>query len=75
MKDVTYDHNDKSLPHEMLFALKDIIAGREVSYDYNFYKGNIKWLSNICCCGSSECNGYNDNWRLCVILVVIFFLW
>lgn len=42
MKDVMYDHNDKSLPHEMLFALKDIIAGREVSYDYNFYKGNIK---------------------------------
>lgn len=64
MKDVMYDHNDKSLPHKMLFALKDIAPGREVSYDYNCCKGNIKGLSNICCCGSSECKGYIYNWRL-----------
>ncbi|XP_058728275.1 histone-lysine N-methyltransferase, H3 lysine-9 specific SUVH5-like [Vicia villosa] len=57
MKDVMYDHNDKSQPHKMLFALKDIAAGREVSYDYNCCKGNIKGLSNICYCGSSQCNG------------------
>ncbi|XP_058728436.1 histone-lysine N-methyltransferase, H3 lysine-9 specific SUVH5-like [Vicia villosa] len=61
MKDVMYDHNDKSLPHKMLFALKDIAPGREVSYDYNCCKGSIKGWSNICCCGSSECKGYIYN--------------
>lgn len=39
-KDVMYDHNDKSLPYKMLFALKDIILGRDVSYDY----GDIPYL-------------------------------
>lgn len=27
VKDVLYDHNDKSLPHKMLFAMKDIFTG------------------------------------------------
>ncbi|KAL5067094.1 hypothetical protein RYX36_017981 [Vicia faba] len=58
MKDVMYDHKDERVAHKMLFALKDIAAGREVSYDYNCCKGNIKGLSNFCCCGSSQCKGY-----------------
>ncbi|XP_027366803.1 histone-lysine N-methyltransferase, H3 lysine-9 specific SUVH5-like [Abrus precatorius] len=58
VKDVMYDHNDKSLPHKILFAVKDIPAGRELSYDYNGCKGKfIKVRSNICHCGSRECNG------------------
>ncbi|CAL5207766.1 unnamed protein product [Lathyrus oleraceus] len=60
MKDVMYDHNNKSVAHKVLYALKDIAAGREVSYDYNNWcKGNMKKvLSNICYCDSSECKGY-----------------
>lgn len=57
VKDVMYDHSDKSLPHKMLFATKDIPAGRELSYDYNCCKVNFKVLSKICYCGSLECNG------------------
>lgn len=60
MKDVMYDHNNKSVAHKVLYALKDIAAGREVSYDYNHWcKGNMKKvLSNICYCDSLECKGY-----------------
>ncbi|KAK7279059.1 hypothetical protein RJT34_24103 [Clitoria ternatea] len=35
VKDIMYDHNDMSFPHRMFFAVKDIPAGRELSYDYN----------------------------------------
>ncbi|KAL2337897.1 hypothetical protein Fmac_012343 [Flemingia macrophylla] len=37
-KYVTNGCNDKILPYKMLFALKDIPAGRELSYDYNSSK-------------------------------------
>lgn len=58
VKDIMYDHNDKNFPHKMLFALKDIPAGRELSYDYNCCKGGISKVgSNSCHCGSRECIG------------------
>ncbi|XP_014511453.1 histone-lysine N-methyltransferase, H3 lysine-9 specific SUVH5-like [Vigna radiata var. radiata] len=58
IKDVMYDRSDKNLPHKMLFALKDIPAGRELTYDYNSFNGKfIKCRSNSCCCGTPECNG------------------
>jgi euchromatic histone-lysine N-methyltransferase len=57
MKDVIYDNYDKSVPHKMLFAVKDIPAGRELCYDYNCFKRNFKVESNNCYCWSSECHG------------------
>ncbi|KAK7393114.1 hypothetical protein VNO78_21568 [Psophocarpus tetragonolobus] len=58
VKDVMYDHNDKNLPHKMLFAVKDIPPGRELSYDYNSSKRKfIEFRSNSCYCGSQECHG------------------
>ncbi|KAJ1395021.1 hypothetical protein SESBI_33742 [Sesbania bispinosa] len=57
-KDVIYDSNNKSIPHKMLFAVKDIPSGRELSYNYNSCKGKIiKVGNNDCYCGSRECNG------------------
>ncbi|CAJ1967832.1 unnamed protein product [Sphenostylis stenocarpa] len=58
VKDVMYDHNDKNLPHKMLFAARDIPPGRELSYDYNSFNGKfIKFKFNTCYCGSPACNG------------------
>ena len=62
VKDVMYDHDDRRLPHKMLFALNDMPAGRELSYDYNCrkekcYKGIFKFQSNRCHCGSPQCIG------------------
>jgi len=57
VKDVMYDHDDKNLPHKMLFAAKDIPAGRELSFDYNSKGKFINDRSNSCYCGSQECNG------------------
>ncbi|KAJ1389059.1 hypothetical protein SESBI_38572 [Sesbania bispinosa] len=57
-KDVIYDSNNKSIPHKMLFAVKDIPSGRELTYNYNSCKGKIiKVRNNDCYCGSRECNG------------------
>ncbi|XP_021377179.1 uncharacterized protein LOC110465579 isoform X2 [Mizuhopecten yessoensis] len=39
-----------------LFALKDIQAGRELSYDYNFHSFNMD-SQQICKCGSEKCRG------------------
>lgn len=46
VKDVMYDHSEESLPHKMLFAVKDIVVVRELSFDYNCYKGNVKVRNN-----------------------------
>ncbi|XP_061345436.1 histone-lysine N-methyltransferase, H3 lysine-9 specific SUVH5-like [Gastrolobium bilobum] len=57
--DIFYGHNEKSIPHKVLFAIKDIAAGRELSYNYNCCKGRIiKVGSNSCYCGSPQCNGH-----------------
>ncbi|XP_045797504.1 histone-lysine N-methyltransferase, H3 lysine-9 specific SUVH5-like [Trifolium pratense] len=57
VKDVMYDHNDKSVPHKMLFAEQDIPADRELSYNYNCFKRNFKVESNDCYCRSPKCHG------------------
>ncbi|XP_020206810.1 histone-lysine N-methyltransferase, H3 lysine-9 specific SUVH5 [Cajanus cajan] len=58
VKDVTNDHSDKNLPYKVLFAVKDIPAGRELSYDYNSSKGKfMKVRNNSCYCEARECNG------------------
>ncbi|XP_020992169.1 histone-lysine N-methyltransferase, H3 lysine-9 specific SUVH5-like [Arachis duranensis] len=56
--EVMYDDNDKNLPHKIFFALQDIPAGRELSFDYNICKPRVIGTgSNICQCGSPKCVG------------------
>lgn len=59
---VLYDHEDKKMPHIMLFAADNIPPLAELTYHYNYSvdqvhdsNGNIK--VKICFCGSSECSG------------------
>ncbi|GFY84421.1 SU(VAR)3-9 homolog 5 [Actinidia rufa] len=61
-QNVLYDHDDKRMPHIMLFAAKNIPPLREFTYDYNYKldqvldgNGNIK--KKDCYCGSRECSG------------------
>jgi euchromatic histone-lysine N-methyltransferase len=62
-QNVLYDHDNKSMPHIVLFADVDIPPLQPLSYDYNYTidgvrdpQGNIK--KKKCLCGSSECNGW-----------------
>ncbi|ESW18605.1 hypothetical protein PHAVU_006G054800 [Phaseolus vulgaris] len=58
VKDVMHDHNDKNLPHKMLFGVKDILAGRELIYKYNSLNGKlIKSRSSSCYWGTPQGNG------------------
>ncbi|MED6156656.1 hypothetical protein PIB30_016393 [Stylosanthes scabra] len=61
-QNVLYDHDDKRIPHVMLFATEDIPPLQELTYDYNYKidqvfdsQGNIKRKN--CYCGSVECTG------------------
>lgn len=61
-QNVLHDHDNKSMPHIMFFALEDIPPLKELSYDYNYEidkvydsDGNIKMKP--CFCGSIECTG------------------
>lgn len=61
-QDVLYDHDDKRMPHVMLFAAENIPPLQELTYHYNYVvgqvydsSGNIKIKS--CYCGSTECTG------------------
>lgn len=61
-QNVLYDHDDKSMPHIMLFAAENIPPLQELTYHYNYAvdqvhdsDGNIK--RKDCHCGSDECTG------------------
>lgn len=61
-QNVLYDHEDKRMPHIMLFAAENIPPLQELTYDYNYKidqirdsKGDIK--IKRCFCGSSDCTG------------------
>jgi euchromatic histone-lysine N-methyltransferase len=61
-QNVLYDHEDKRIPHIMLFAAENIPPLQELTYHYNYMidqvrdsNGNIKKKS--CFCGSIECTG------------------
>ena len=61
-QNVLYDHDDKRIPHIMLFAAENIPPLQELTYHYNYTidqvhdsNGNIKKKS--CYCGSDECTG------------------
>ncbi|VAH86214.1 unnamed protein product [Triticum turgidum subsp. durum] len=62
-QNVLYDHDNKGMPHIMLFACEDIQPLEPLSYDYNYTidgvhdsEGNIK--KKRCLCGSVECTGW-----------------
>ncbi|XP_010677133.2 histone-lysine N-methyltransferase, H3 lysine-9 specific SUVH6 [Beta vulgaris subsp. vulgaris] len=61
-QNVLYDHDDKRIPHIMMFACENIPPLQELTYHYNYaidqvfdFEGKIKKKS--CHCGSSECSG------------------
>lgn len=61
-QNVLFDHEDKRIPHIMLFAVENIPPLQELTYHYNYEvnkvydsNGNIK--KKDCFCGSAECTG------------------
>ncbi|KAI3848716.1 hypothetical protein MKX03_025090 [Papaver bracteatum] len=59
-QNVLYDHDDKRMPHIMLFAADNIPPLQELTYDYNYELGSVHdSTGNIkikeCYCGSIEC--------------------
>ncbi|KAL1178195.1 hypothetical protein V6Z11_A03G081400 [Gossypium hirsutum] len=59
---VLFDHDNKRMPHIMLFAMEDIPPLNELTYDYNYEKGGVCDANgNIkikhCYCDSSDCTG------------------
>ncbi|XP_059275853.1 histone-lysine N-methyltransferase, H3 lysine-9 specific SUVH6-like [Lycium ferocissimum] len=61
-QNVIYDHDDKKMPHIMLFAADNIPPMKELSYHYNYsvdqvYDSDGKIKVKRCFCGSSDCAG------------------
>ncbi|XP_016515082.2 histone-lysine N-methyltransferase, H3 lysine-9 specific SUVH5-like [Nicotiana tabacum] len=61
-QNVVYDHEDKKMPHIMLFAADNIPPLKELSYHYNYsvdqvYDSDGKIKVKRCFCGSSDCTG------------------
>ncbi|KAF5187866.1 Histone-lysine N-methyltransferase, H3 lysine-9 specific protein [Thalictrum thalictroides] len=61
-QNVLYDHDDKRMPHIMLFAAENIPPLQELTYHYNYEldqvhdsDGNVR--KKNCYCGSDECTG------------------
>ncbi|KAI3468262.1 hypothetical protein Pfo_024925 [Paulownia fortunei] len=61
-QNVIYDHDDRKMPHVMLFAMENIPPLQELTYHYNYSvdqirdsNGNIKVKK--CYCGTAECTG------------------
>ncbi|KAK9716292.1 hypothetical protein RND81_06G223600 [Saponaria officinalis] len=61
-QNVLYDHEDKRIPHIMMFAAENIPPLQELTYHYNYAidqvfdsEGNVK--RKDCYCGSAECTG------------------
>lgn len=68
-QNMLYDHDDKRMPHVMLFAVDNIPPLQELTYHYNYTidqvrdaKGNIK--KKECHCGSLACTGRLSTGRL-----------
>ncbi|KAF6135422.1 hypothetical protein GIB67_027296 [Kingdonia uniflora] len=61
-QNVLYDHDDKRMPHIMLFAAENIRPLKELTYHYNYSIGEVRDSDgNIkkknCYCGSIDCTG------------------
>ena len=48
----------------LIFAIKDIKAGDEITYDYKLQFNNVESLLP-CLCGSTKCSGIMGNSRGC----------
>ncbi|XP_075476616.1 LOW QUALITY PROTEIN: uncharacterized protein LOC142517963 [Primulina tabacum] len=61
-QNVVYDHDDKRMPHVMLFAAENIPPLQELTYHYNYKVGQVyDSYGNVktknCFCGAPECSG------------------
>jgi euchromatic histone-lysine N-methyltransferase len=61
-QNVLWDHDDKRVPHIMLFADENISPLQELTYDYNYEIGHVQDLNGgvkvkYCHCGSPQCRG------------------
>ncbi|KAH7835245.1 hypothetical protein Vadar_024328 [Vaccinium darrowii] len=61
-QNVLYDHEDKRMPHIMLFAAENIPPLKELTYHYNYKVDQIRdsngeIRTKRCYCGSAECTG------------------
>uniref|UniRef100_A0A1D1YPQ5 Histone-lysine N-methyltransferase, H3 lysine-9 specific SUVH6 n=1 Tax=Anthurium amnicola TaxID=1678845 RepID=A0A1D1YPQ5_9ARAE len=61
-QNVLYDHDDKRMPHIMLFAAENIPPLQELTYHYNYTIGQVRdsegnMKTKDCHCGSLECTG------------------
>ncbi|KAK1292038.1 Histone-lysine N-methyltransferase, H3 lysine-9 specific SUVH5 [Acorus calamus] len=61
-QNVLFDHDDRRVPHVMLFALADIAAYEELAYDYNYRVDGVRdedgeLRRKYCYCGTFRCSG------------------
>ncbi|KAL8537135.1 hypothetical protein ACS0TY_012349 [Phlomoides rotata] len=61
-QNVIFDHDNKRMPHIMLFAMENIPPLQELTYHYNYHKGSVYDSDgNIkrkeCYCGAEKCDG------------------
>lgn len=61
-QNVLYDHENKRIPHIMLFAAENIPPLKELTYHYNYtvdqvFNSNGDIKIKMCYCGSPECRG------------------
>lgn len=61
-QNVLYDHEDRRMPHIMLFAAENIPPLKELTYHYNYavntvFDSNGEVKMKMCYCGSPECTG------------------
>lgn len=61
-QNVLYDHEDKRMPHIMLFAAENIPPLKELTYHYNYAVDQVRDSNGeirmkTCYCGSAECTG------------------
>lgn len=59
-QNVVFDHDNKRMPHIMLFAMENIPPLQELTYHYNYSQvrdseGNVK--KKKCYCGAEKCDG------------------
>ena len=59
-QNVLWDHDDKRMPHIMLFAAENIPPLQELTYHYNYTVGQVRDKNGqekikVCLCGSSDC--------------------
>ncbi|WVZ93103.1 hypothetical protein U9M48_039112 [Paspalum notatum var. saurae] len=61
-QNVLWDHDDKRMPHIMLFAAQTIPPLQELTYNYNYEIDHVedengRIESKVCQCGSPQCSG------------------